>query len=148
MHDGIDRVGQTLPGVGIQSQVRVTDIAGEHLQVLVGQCAEVRQQSGVAGVERFLQAPVRGVGILSANDDDQLAVCFVQALKPFQGQIVAQVTVRAGEQHGLWGSGRPGECGGRTQGGLVDELVQGQVGGADLGVPGTVHRVGGGTCTA
>ncbi|SKO68355.1 Uncharacterised protein [Mycobacteroides abscessus subsp. bolletii] len=86
MHDDVDRVGQALPGVGIQSQVGVTDIAGEHLQVLVGQCAEMRQQSGVATIECFLQAPVGGVGVLAADDSDELAAGFIQALEPFQGQ--------------------------------------------------------------
>ncbi|SKG64179.1 Uncharacterised protein [Mycobacteroides abscessus subsp. massiliense] len=83
VHDDVDGVGQALPGVGIQPQVFLTDIAGEHFEVLVGQRPEMCQQSRIPTVESFLEAAVGGLGILTADDDDQLAVCLVQALKPF-----------------------------------------------------------------
>ncbi|SKV16173.1 Uncharacterised protein [Mycobacteroides abscessus subsp. abscessus] len=51
--------------------------------MLVGQRPEMCQQSRIPTVESFLEAAVGGLGILTADDDDQLAVCLVQALKPF-----------------------------------------------------------------
>ncbi|SHP12936.1 Uncharacterised protein [Mycobacteroides abscessus subsp. abscessus] len=145
VHDDVDGLGQALPGVGIQAKVGVADIAGQYFEVLVGQRPEVRQQLRVAGVEGFLQAAVGGLGILTADDGDQLAVCLVQALKPFQGQEPPQVAVGAGEQHRVRGAGECGQCRGRAQGVRVDELVQRQVRGPDLAVPGTVHGFGGGS---
>ncbi|SHU77415.1 Uncharacterised protein [Mycobacteroides abscessus subsp. abscessus] len=143
VHDDVDGLGQALPGVGIQAKVGVADIAGQYFEVLVGQRPEVRQQLRVAGVEGFLEAAVGGLGILTADDGDQLAFCLVQALKPFQCQVVAQVAVGPGEQDGVWDPDglRKRRC--RMQGGLVDELIQGQVRGPDLRMPGAVHRLRG-----
>ncbi|SLI51766.1 Uncharacterised protein [Mycobacteroides abscessus subsp. abscessus] len=145
VHDDVDGVGQALPGAGIQPQIRIADIAGEHFEVLSGQRPEMRQKSRVPTVESFLQAVVGGLGILTADDGDQLVVCLVQALKPFQGQEPPQVAVGAGEQHRVRGAGERGQCRGRAQGVRVDELVQRQVRGPDLAVPGTVHGFGGGS---
>ncbi|TEA01054.1 hypothetical protein CCUG60884_04213 [Mycobacteroides salmoniphilum] len=109
VHDHVHGVGQALPGVGLQAEVRVADITREHLEVFSGQRSEVCQQFGIAGVERLLEAAVGRVGVLTANDDDQLALGLVQALKPFQCQVVAQVAVGSGQQHGLRCSGRSGK---------------------------------------
>ncbi|SKH38872.1 Uncharacterised protein [Mycobacteroides abscessus subsp. abscessus] len=103
----------------------------------------MRQKSRIPTVESFLQAVVGGLGILTADDGDQFAVCLVQALKPFQCQVVAQIAVGPGEQDGVWDPDglRKRRC--RAQGGLVDELVQRQVRGPDLAVPGAVYRLRG-----
>ncbi|SLG93001.1 Uncharacterised protein [Mycobacteroides abscessus subsp. abscessus] len=103
----------------------------------------MRQKSRIPTVESFLEAAVGGLGVLAAHDDDQLAADLVQALKPFQGQVVAQIAVGPGEQDGVWDPDglRKRRC--RMQGGLVDELIQGQVRGPDLRMPGAVYRLRG-----
>ncbi|SKH18230.1 Uncharacterised protein [Mycobacteroides abscessus subsp. bolletii] len=145
VHDHVHGVGQALPCLGIQPEVFLTDIAGEHFEVLSGQRPEMRQQSRIPTVESFLEAVVGGLGILTAHDDDQRAAGLVQALKPFQGQEPSQVAIGPGEQDGVRGAGERGQCGGRPQGVLVDELIQHQIGGTNLAVPGTVHGFGGGS---
>jgi hypothetical protein len=57
--DEVDLVGQPLPCLPVQAQVRFGLVAGDDLQVLGGQLTVVRQQFLISAVEGVVEAASR-----------------------------------------------------------------------------------------
>ena len=138
--DQVDGVGQPLPGLRIQPEVGLALVAGDDLEMVGGQFAVVAQQFGVAAVERLVQPFAGGGVVLGAHQADHLAVDHVHPLQPFQGQVAAEESGRAGQQHRAHLRTRTRQRRGRGKGLGVDELVQRQVAGVHLGRVAAVHR--------
>ena len=90
-------------------------------------CAVVRQQDGsplsnvLSSRRARRRRPWRGPGRSPCRPP-------VHPLQPLQRQEAAEVAVRTGQQHGADSSLGPGSDGAAARVGLVDELVQGQIG--------------------
>ena len=105
-----------------------------------GQFPVVPQQLGIAAVERLVQALAGRRVVLGAHQADQLAADEVHPFQPFQRQVAAEESGRAGQQDGahLGARARQRRRGGQRRG--VDELVQREVTGVHLGGVAAVHR--------
>ena len=111
--DQVDGVGQPLPGLLVQAEVGLALVAGDDFQVVGGQLAVVRSSFG-SPLSNVLSRRARASwSDLAAHQGDQLAVDQVHPLQPFQRQVAAQETGRAGQQHRAHFAGRP--AAGRAQ---------------------------------
>ena len=133
IHDQIDGVGQPLPRLLIQAEVRLAFVAGDDLQMLSGQFPVVPQQLGIAAVEGLVQALTSRCGVLAPHQADQLAVDEVHPFEPLQRQVTAEESGRAGQQDRAhlntreWQRRRGRQCL------CVDEFVQREITGVHLG---------------
>ncbi len=107
--DQVDGVGQPLPGRVVQTEVGLALVTGDDLEVLGGQLLVVLQQLRVAAVEGLVQARTSFCISFGPHQGDHLAVDQVHPLQPFQRQVAAQETGRAGQQHGAHLGGGPGQ---------------------------------------
>ena len=98
--DQIDGVGQPLPGLLIQAEVRFALVAGDDLQMLGGQFPVVAQQLRIAAVEGLVQTLAAHASLLGAHQADQRAADQVHPFEPLQSQETAEESGRAGQQHG------------------------------------------------
>ena len=71
--DQVDGVGQPLPSLLIQAEIRLAFVAGDDLQMLGGQLPVVPEQLWIAAVEGFVQARTSCRVVLGADQADQLA---------------------------------------------------------------------------
>ena len=110
--DQVDGVGQPLPRLLIQAEVGLALVAGEHLEVVGGQFPVVRAAASGSPLSNVGVQPWRGLGVvLGAHQADHLAVDQVHPLQPFQRQVAAEESGRAGQQYGAHlalGRGRRG----------------------------------------
>ncbi len=136
----VDGVRQPLPCLLIQAEVFLALVACDDLEMAGGQIPEMAQQFGITAVEGLVQSIAGGDVVLGAHQADQRAVDQIHPLQPFQSQVAAEESGRAGEQHGAnFGARRgQGRGGGKRLG--VNELVQRQVARVHFGGVTAVHR--------
>jgi hypothetical protein len=68
--DQVDVLGHPVPRLLAQTQVQVSDVAGEDLQVLAGQLLEMSDQFRVAAVEGCVESLARCSRVVSPDDAD------------------------------------------------------------------------------
>ena len=92
-------LGQLVPSGVVQPEMRLADVAGEDLEMALGECSEALEQLGVRAQRRLDALPgVGGVG--AAGQAHQGAARISQSLKPFHAEEAAQETGGAGQQDG------------------------------------------------
>ena len=83
--DQIDGVGQPLPCLLVEAEVRLALVAGDDLQMLGGQFPVVLQQLRIAAVEGLVQTLTSRRVVLGPHQADQLAVDEVPSVRAIPG---------------------------------------------------------------